>query len=140
MGSITDVAFSPDGTQLAVASSIGIWLYDAQTLHETTLLTGLTWVNSVVFSPDGGTLAGGSADGTIRLWDAATGESRRTLKGHASDVRSVAFNADGTTLVSGGGWEDNTVRLWNTGTGELRKSLTGMSLTFIALQSAATAR
>ena len=53
-GSINEIQYSPDGTRLAIASSIGIWLYDAQTYQEMALLTGHTrWVNSVSFSPDG---------------------------------------------------------------------------------------
>ena len=70
-GWVNEIQYSPDGTRLAVASSIGIWLYDAQTYQEVALLTGHTeWVNSVAFSPDGRTLASGSYDDTIRLWNA----------------------------------------------------------------------
>ena len=52
------MAYSPDGARLAVASSIGIWLYDVATRAETALLTGYG-VSSVAFSPDGTTLASG---------------------------------------------------------------------------------
>ncbi|MFD5615200.1 trypsin-like peptidase domain-containing protein, partial [Kitasatospora sp. NPDC127060] len=61
-------------------------------------LTGHTdKVLSVAFSPDGHTVATGSADGTARLWDAATGQTRTTLTGHTGAVASVAFSPDGHT-------------------------------------------
>jgi WD40 repeat protein len=69
-------------------------------------------VRSVAFSPDGGTLAsgGGWQDNTIRLWDANTGEHKRTLEGHAGGVHSLAYSPDGGTLASGS--EDGTILLW----------------------------
>ena len=80
-----NIAYSPDGTRLAVASSIGIWLYDTGTYQEVALLTGHTnRVYSVAFSPDGNTLAsgGGSQDMTsLRLWDVTTGDISRPLPG-----------------------------------------------------------
>ncbi|MCY4554004.1 MAG: hypothetical protein OXC79_10045, partial [Candidatus Poribacteria bacterium] len=61
-GGINEIAYSPDGTRLAVASSIGIWIYDAQTGEELDLLTGHSFsVSSVAFSPDGRQIASGSA-------------------------------------------------------------------------------
>ena len=71
-------------------------------------------VYSVAYNPDGQTLASGSSDGTIRLWDAETGRLLRTLTGHAPWVLSVSFSSDGQTLASGGG---DTVRLWDVKTG-----------------------
>src|SRR5262249_32361643 len=58
-------------------------------------------VLSVAFSPEGNTLASGSGDRTIKLWDVATGKERATLTGHGDWVRSVAFSPDGNTLASG---------------------------------------
>ena len=68
-------------------------------------------VEDVAFSPDGKTLAMASREGTVHLWDVATGKLLETLKGHSSAVDAVVFSPDGRTLASGG--SDQTVRLWN---------------------------
>ncbi len=57
-------------------------------------------VSTVSFSSDGSRIASGSDDGTIKLWDAATGEELRTLKGHEQRVSSVVFSPDDTRLTS----------------------------------------
>ena len=73
-GTHTDaIAYSPDGTRLAVASRIGIWLYDVHTGAEVALLTGhIAQVSSVTFSPDGKMIASGSFGGIILLWSLAS--------------------------------------------------------------------
>jgi WD40 repeat protein len=73
-------------------------------------------VNSVAFSPDGKTLVSGSVDGTIKLWDIATGREIRTLYGHLNWVNSVAFSANGRTIASGS--DDNTTRIWDISIGK----------------------
>jgi WD40 repeat protein len=53
----------------------------------------------VAFSPDGKTLASGSGDNTVKLWDAATGKIKETLRGHTDSVASLAFSSDGKVLA-----------------------------------------
>ncbi len=121
-GHVSSVQYSPDGTRLAVAGNIGIWLYDAQTGEELNLYTRhADWVSSVAFSPDGNTIASGSRDNTVHLWHTNTGEHIRTLSGHPNNVYTVAFSPDGNTIASGG--TDNIIRLWNAKTGEHIKTL-----------------
>ena len=122
-GRIDDIAFSPAGQYLAVASGIGVWIYEVATSRALMLLPTASSVLSVSFSPDGATLASGSADGTIRLWDVATGDPIAALEGHTDGVWSVSFSPDGATLASGS-W-DETIRLWDVATGDPIAALEG---------------
>ena len=99
---VNAVAFSPDGTTLASASSdktVKIW-----NVAEGRLLKTLTghgdWVVGVAFSPDGQLLASASRDGTVKVWDALTGEELATLP-HDDGVLAVAFDPSGRLLATG---------------------------------------
>ncbi len=123
-GEISQIAYSPDGSRLAVGGGIGIWVYDARSGREVALIGGHTSsVNSIAYSPDGNTIATGSWDTTVRLWDAHTATLINTLTGHTSPVYSVAYSPDGNTIATGS-W-DTTVRLWDTDTATLINTLTG---------------
>ena len=123
-GTIHAIKYSPDGTKMAVATGIGIWIYDTETADELNLLTGHTKaVSSVAFSPDNTTLASGSYDQTVRLWNVESGREVHTLTAHTKAVKTVAFSPDNTTLASGS--YDQTVRLWNVATGTERHTLKG---------------
>lgn len=70
----------------------------------------------VTFSPDGSTLASGSNDNTVKLWDASTGKTITTLQGHTGPVYTVSFSPDGTTLASAS--TDGTLKLWDLAAGK----------------------
>jgi WD40 repeat protein len=74
----------------------------------------------MAFSADGKTLAIGSKDGTIHLWDVPTCEPRLTLQRAGDKVLSLAFSPDGKTLASG---HEQTIRLWDLATGMERATL-----------------
>jgi WD40 repeat protein len=107
-------------------------------LLERTLKGHSKWVNSVAYSPDGQTLASGSEDNTIKLWNVNTGNLLQTFEGHSKWVNSVAYSPDGQTLASGSndnnssivlasGSFDDTIKLWNVKTGKLLQTLEGNS-------------
>ncbi len=98
-GTINDIKISPDNSRIAVASSLGIWLYDVFTGNEIGLLTDhMASVNLIAFSPTGKQIVACSYDGTLRIWNSFTYQLQKMLK---YEYGPVAFSPDGGTFACG---------------------------------------
>jgi len=160
-GPVFSVLLDPAGLQMAVAYRDGsVQLFEAintrAMLHS---FAGHAEPPAMAFSPDGSLLATGSGavfassdanpdlgDTTIKLWNTQTGALLHTLSGHTNKINSLAFNGDGTLLVSGSGgngtttglptfvtpgvntwssaFDENSVRVWDVATGTELLALT----------------
>ena len=128
-GTVSSLAFSPDGTVLASSHLVkqdNLRVWDVATgslLH--TLSGHKRTARAIAFSPDGATLASCDGDvpneheGAVRLWDARNGSPKGALTGHTTGVGNVVFSPDGTLLASEGG---DGVRLWDLATLRQRTS------------------
>ncbi len=120
-GYINDIRYSPDSSRLAVASSIGIWIYDAETGEELNLFTGHSGpVDRLAYSPNGHFIASSSDDKTVRLWDTVTGEQKVVLN-HDNNVTDFLYSPDGSTIITN---SQGKACLWNANTGEQKATFT----------------
>jgi WD40 repeat protein len=101
-GTVTSVAFSPDGGAVATASQDKTAkLWDVATGSQVRTFTGHTAaLNAIAFSPNGTQLATGSDDGSAIVWLKDTGDKLRTLQPCVSPIAVVAFSPDGSTLLA----------------------------------------
>jgi tricorn protease-like protein len=108
------VAFSPDGTFLAVGCSDGtVRLWDIAARKQAALLKGHTQlVTAVAFTVDGKSLATASWDGTLKVWDLATRNERLRLQaGQDSHFNCVSISSDGRFMAAG--CKEGMVRVWD---------------------------
>jgi len=116
MGRPLDIAFSPDGHVFAVASSIGIYVYQVDSRTELWFGSTTMPVRGIAFSPDSRTLASVNGD-NIALWDVPTGQQVRQLRDSMQIATCLSFSGDGHILASG--YDDGTIILWDVANGTI---------------------
>jgi serine/threonine protein kinase len=126
-GPLSSLTFGPSGTTLALADGAGICLWNIAT-HRCTATFPVA--RSVVFSPDGSTLAavgGSDADrDTVRLWDVTSGKKTATLTDpHSQGTYAAAYNPDGSTLAVGDG--NGNTYLWDASFNRVTTAINGLS-------------
>ena len=132
-GKLNNIKISPDSTRVVASTSIGIWIYDAQTNEVVSLFTETQTgekdgffsqrpPEALTFSHDASIVA--TAHGNrIYVWDTFTGNAFAMLDKHPDSINAIALSPDGTKLATAGG--DWIVRLWEVSTGKYINSLTG---------------
>ena len=109
---VNAIAYSQSANQLAIAAANNIHIHDADTYKELMVLTGHTdSVLAVALSSNGKLIVSGSADKTVRLWEAETGKLRRAREEHTAPVNSVAFSLEGEKFWSASS-KNNMLRSW----------------------------
>jgi len=123
-GAVEKMQYSPDDTRLAVATSIGIWIYDAKTFKELALFSVSNSPNYgnkyFTFSPDGNTLASFHNREGIKLWDVNSGKFTKLQSRSLFGSDPMLFSPDGRTFAS---IRFNDIHLWDMVTGESKHIL-----------------
>jgi WD40 repeat protein/serine/threonine protein kinase len=123
---VQSVSYSPDGSRLATTSDDGLILWDASTGRPVQTHSGPDAGYKAAFAPDGQTLATTGDPGRAVIWDLASGDARRILRGARGWLGGVAFSPDGELVAVGLGATNiggGQVLVWDAATGRLVRRL-----------------
>lgn len=132
-GKINDIKFAPDRTRFAVATTIGVWMYDAKTGKEISLFMGHRQdqeIKGIAFSRDGKLIIGAILSGELARWNADNGEQLSPLPSTYKVQISTIFSADGTKLASVGKPMEGGIHVCNLGDNTTQPTITAMDLDF----------
>ncbi|KAF8753734.1 ribosomal large subunit assembly [Rhizoctonia solani] len=121
---VYSVATSPDGTQIAAASSDGtvrVWNINDGNLIAGPFRGHTDWVRSVAYSPDGTRLVSTSHDNTVRVWNVRNGllaPASSVPPDALTDIKSLSFSLDNSHLISI--YADKSIRIWDLETGKVQ--------------------
>ncbi len=112
LGSVTAIAFSPNGQLLASGGEDrSIWLWDTQTWKCQQKLAGHPWqVSALAFTPASDVLLSGSWDKTVKFWQVATGCEFDVLNGHVDSVTCMVMDTSGQRIFTGS--RDRSIKIW----------------------------
>ena len=117
-GFIYDMAFSPDNALLAVGTSIGVWMYELDTMQPVTLFeTERGMISNVVLSPDGKWVATSNADGIIKVREIETQQRVANIQGWHDGTSRLVFSPD-SQYIAASGREYGDVYVWCAKTGQ----------------------
>ena len=125
-GAILKIRYSPDGSQVAVTTSIGVWLHNAQTGEELDLIIIKNkYSNSgALFSPDHKRYVTYAYPiRYVQLWNRRNSKLMKTITGHKEQINTVEFSLDSNIIATTS--DDKTIRLWDARTGKDLMVLTG---------------
>ena len=119
MGRLMQASWSNDNKLVAIASSAGVFIWDASGLVQ--YFTPAEWATSVTFSPDDQILAVGLGNGDIQLWNWRNGFIQQTLKGHSKRVSKILYSPNQRHLISAS--FDLNIKAWDLSSGQEIKNM-----------------